>query len=193
MEKRKMIVDEHGWWRALLLVAAFAGLACGVPPDTPSGEADAGGNDAGLEPGRHVFTTADGNEMPYVVTKGGQPTVILIHCWMCERSFWEAQLPALEGRYRTVRVDLPGHGEATARRDAWTVEAYGHDIAGLLRQLDIDGVILVGHSMGGPVALKAAALAPGRVKGIVAVDTLHDAEFNFDSPQVEGAGPTNRL
>jgi pimeloyl-ACP methyl ester carboxylesterase len=65
------------------------------------------------------------------------------------------------------------------------VAAYGDDVAGLIRDLDLQNVILVGHSMGGPVSLRAAALAGERVRGIVAVDTLHDADFEFSGEQIE--------
>jgi pimeloyl-ACP methyl ester carboxylesterase len=94
-------------------------------------------------------------------------------------------VPVLAGRFRVLAIDLPGHGEATAARDAWTVAGYGEDVAGLIRGLDLTEVVLVGHSMGGPVSLKAAALSGDRVRGIVAVDTLHNAEFEFAGEQVE--------
>jgi len=139
----------------------------------------------GLAPGRHVAETADRVEMPYVVSGAGESTVVLVHCWMCDRTFWDAQIPVLQDRYRVVALDLPGHGEAGDNRQVWTVEGYGADVAGLLETLDLRHVVLVGHSMGGPVALKAAALARGRVDGIVAVETLHDADFEFDQPMVQ--------
>ena len=141
----------------------------------------------GLVAGEHVWTTPDGIDMPYEVAGNidAEVTVVFVHCWMCDRSFWDAQLPVLAERYRTVTLDLPGHGEAGSDRDEWTVGAYGDDVAGLVKSLDLSRVVLVGHSMGGPVSLRAAALLSGRVLGIVAVDTLHDAEFKFDDERVE--------
>lgn len=168
---------------ALLPPVALAMLACAAPE--PAAPAPAVDRQDGLSPGRHVYTTADGNDVPYVVRGGGATTVVLVHCWMCDRTFWDAQIPALEERYRVIALDLPGHGEAGAEREAWTVEAFGHDVAGLIDRLDLRDVVLVGHSMGGPVSLKAAALARDRVRGIVAVDTLHDAEFDFHGPGME--------
>lgn len=165
---------------AVVLTAILT--ACnGAPPET----ADEWANDA-LAAGEHTFTTADGNRMPYTVAGAGDVTVVLLHCWMCNRTFWSEQVPILSRQYRTVAVDLPGHGDATADRDAWTVGQYGDDVAGLLEELDLSNVVLVGHSMGGPVSLRAAALAGDRVRGIVAVDTLHDAEFDFSGEEVEG-------
>jgi pimeloyl-ACP methyl ester carboxylesterase len=140
----------------------------------------------GLVAGEHVWTTPDGIDMPYEVAgkTDAEVTVVFVHCWMCDRTFWDAQLPVLAERYRTVTLDLPGHGEAGSDRAEWTVGAYGDDVAGLVESLDLSRVVLVGHSMGGPVSLRAAALLSGRVLGIVAVDTLHDAEFEFDDEGV---------
>jgi pimeloyl-ACP methyl ester carboxylesterase len=156
--------------------------ACnGAPPET----ADESADDA-LAAGEHTFTTADGNRMPYTIAGAGDVTVVLVHCWMCNRTFWSEQVPVLSRQYRTIAVDLPGHGDATADRENWTVGQFGDDVAGLLEELDLSNVVLVGHSMGGPVSLRTAALAGDRVRGIVAVDTLHDAEFDFSGEEMEG-------
>ncbi|MEX2124611.1 MAG: alpha/beta hydrolase [Woeseia sp.] len=171
-------------------VLAVTLTACNESPPEPAAidppsEPAADDSDARLQPGDHAWTTADGNRMPYVVAGEGDVTVLLVHCWMCDRSFWSAQVPVLAEQYRTIALDLPGHGEATSERDAWTVSQYGDDVAGLIEGLNLTDVVLVGHSMGGPVSLRAAALSGGRVHGIVAVDTLHDAEFEFSGEQME--------
>jgi sigma-B regulation protein RsbQ len=151
-------------------------IACNDAPPPP-----------GPAVGDHIWTTPDGSSIPYAVAgkSDADVTVLFVHCWMCNRSFWDSQLPALAEQYRTVTLDLPGHGEATSGRTEWTVGAYGEDVAGLIRELDLSNVVLVGHSMGGPVSLRAAALLPGRVLGIVAVDTLHNAEFKYEGEQIE--------
>jgi len=164
---------------AVLLILA---VACEGSPAVDA-ELPAGGP----APGDHDWTTPDGNRVPYSVAgkSDADVTVVFVHCWMCDHSFWTAQLPVLAADYRTVTLDLPGHGEAGSARAPWTVAAYGEDVAGLVRELDLSKVVLVGHSMGGPVALRAAALLPDRVLGIVAVDTLHDADFKFEGEQIE--------
>jgi pimeloyl-ACP methyl ester carboxylesterase len=153
------------------------------PPESPASPEQAGG--IALAPGEYTFVTADGNEMPYTVAGTGDVTVLLVHCWMCDRTFWSEQMPVLGQQYRAIAVDLPGHGKATTARTNWTVSGFGDDVAGLVDELDLSNVVLVGHSMGGPVSLRAAALAGDAVRGIVAVDTLHDAEFEFSDEQME--------
>lgn len=178
-----------------LLFVAFA-LACGgsaptheasAPTDDAS-SAPAGPESASLGLGEHQWTTPDGNRVPYTVAGNADAdvTVVMVHCWLCDRSFWDAQLAPLSADFRIVTLDLPGHGQATADRETWTVEQYGDDVAGLVRSLELDDVVLVGHLMGGPVSLRAAALLPARVRGVVAVDTLHDANFRFEGEEIEG-------
>lgn len=177
----------------LIIVSLFAGLTLGcqggaetsrVAIDEPRPITEP---PSGLATGNQEWTTADGNRIPYHVAGNAQAdhTVVMVHCWMCDRTFWDAQLPALAERYRTVTLDLPGHGEASSERETWTVAGYGEDVAGLLKDLALDNVVLMGHSMGGPVSLKAASLLPGKVRGIVAVDTLHNAELKFEGEQVD--------
>lgn len=173
-----------------ILLPFFILAACGpAPQDAPeTGETPAAsgtGSAAQLTPGEHQWTAADGNVIPYTVTGAGDATVVLVHCWMCDRTFWSEQVPALSERYRTLALDLPGHGEATANRENWAVSDFGEDVAGLIEDLDLANVVLVGHSMGGPVSLRAAALAGDRVRGIVAVDTLHNAQFEFSGEEVD--------
>jgi len=167
------------------LAAALAVANVGYGSPEVSAKDEEMGTTDGLAAGRHVFVAADGAEIPYVVSGSGEITVVLVHCWMCDRTFWDAQVPVLQGTYRVIALDLPGHGEGSQVRESWSIEGFGQDVAGLLEHLDLQKVVLVGHSMGGPVALKAASLAGGRVRGIVAVDTLHNAEFDFNHPQMK--------
>jgi pimeloyl-ACP methyl ester carboxylesterase len=176
-------IKGHATMKAGLTIIAAA-LCLAACSETPRDNASTD-TAANVVTGEHRWTAPDGEQMPYVVTGNGEVTVILVHCWMCNRTFWSEQVPVLSRQYRTIAVDLPGHGEASAGRDEWTVAAYGDDVAGLIRDLDLQNVILVGHSMGGPVSLRAAALAGERVRGIVAVDTLHDADFEFSGEQIE--------
>lgn len=179
---------------ALIVTTVLAFAACGereatppgtAPPDTTQADTTQADTTPEAASGDLTWTTADGNRIVYDVAGSGDVTVLLVHCWMCNRSFWDAQVPVLEKVYRTIRLDLPGHGDATDDRAAWHVETYGQDVAGFMEGLDLRNVILVGHSMGGPVSLRAAALTGDRVRGIVAVDTLHDAEFRFPEEQLD--------
>jgi pimeloyl-ACP methyl ester carboxylesterase len=121
----------------------------------------------------------DGVELVYDVRGQGDTTLVFVHCWTCDRTFWKDQLDVFAKEYRVISLDLGGHGKSGDNRAAWTIASLGGDVQAVVEKLDAKNVILVGHSMGGPVALDAARRMPGRVKGIACVDTLHDAEVKM--------------
>jgi pimeloyl-ACP methyl ester carboxylesterase len=121
-----------------------------------------------------------------LTVEGSGPPLVFIHGWACNRTHWREQIPVFARDHRVVALDLPGHGESTADRATWTIEQYGADVAAVVDALALDSVILIGHSMGGPVALEAARRLGPRVGGIVVVDTLHNVETRLDAKMVEG-------
>jgi sigma-B regulation protein RsbQ len=125
-------------------------------------------------------TAADGVPIAYTVSGSGSPALVFIHGWMCNQGFWAAQVSAFAPTHAVVTIDLAGHGASGMVREGWPLMAFGGDVQAAVEQLGLDRVILVGHSMGGPVALEAARLMPDRVIGVVAVDALQNADFELD-------------
>ena len=123
--------------------------------------------------------TRDGVPIAYDVRGEGSVTLVFIHGWACDRSFWRGQADAFAGSYRVVTLDLPGHGASGNERDEWTIVRLGEDVARVVKRLGLRRVVLVGHSMGGSVALVAADRLRGRVLGVVSADALHNADFKF--------------
>ncbi len=122
----------------------------------------------------------DGGAIAYTDAGRGDPLLVLVHCWSCDRHLWDGQLGALARSHRVIALDLPGHGlspaPAAARR---TISALGADVAALVARLRPRRVVLVGSSMGAAVALDAAARLGGRVLGVVLVDAVQNADFVF--------------
>ena len=160
---------------ALIGLLAVA-LACGGKGEKSPPVAPAAG------PGRVV--PADGVPIAYTVSGSGSPSLVFIHGWMCDQTFWAAQVEGFSASNRVVTIDLPGHGLSGTERQDWSVGALGGDVQVVVEHLDLDEVALIGHSLGGPVALEAARLMPGRVIGVVAVDALHDADFAYEPEQI---------
>jgi len=100
----------------------------------------------------------------------GSPAVVFVHGFACGGSDWDAQSKHLSRRYRTVSVDLRGHGASTGTPAECSIERYGADIAEVMHALDLPSAVLVGHSMGCRVAIEAALQAPSRTVGVVLVD-----------------------
>ncbi|MCP3981764.1 MAG: alpha/beta hydrolase [bacterium] len=116
---------------------------------------------------------------------GAEPALVFVHGWTCTRSHWKEQIPRFEGRYELVSVDLAGHGESADKNGEWTVSGLADGVVEVIEALDLKRVILVGHSMGGAVALAAAPKSKGRVIGIIGVDTLQNAEFSITDEQID--------
>lgn len=130
---------------------------------------------------------ADGVRLTYDVEGKGDTTLVFIHGWACDRSFWREQLNLFAQWYRVVALDLGGHGDSEANREVWSMAAFGGDVQAVVEELDLNHVVLIGHSMGGMVALETARLMPKRVVGIVGVETLHDAELEYSKEMTQKA------
>lgn len=101
--------------------------------------------------------------------------MVLIHGMVGHAQFWNASLAAGIDQARTLAVDLRGHGDSTAPADAdYTPAACASDIVALLNSLELDRVVLVGHSFGTLVALAIAAEQPERVANLILVDPPGD-------------------
>ena len=128
--------------------------------------------------------SADGVPIRYEVGGQGSPAVVFVHCWTCDRHFWDHAAARLARDHRVVTLDLAGHGDSGRARKAWTMEAFGEDVKAVVESLGLERVILVGHSMGGPVILEAALRLPGQVVGLIPVDTLLNVEDRASPDQV---------
>ncbi len=119
-----------------------------------------------------TVASEDGVSIRYRVFGNGEPALILVHCWSCDSTYWDQQLDAFKARYTVVTLDLAGHGDSGTLRGDWSIPAFGADVAAVAARIRNQEIVLVGHSMGGPVALEAARRLRARVIGIVGVDTF---------------------
>ena len=123
----------------------------------------------------------DHSKIRYRVYGKGEPTLVFIHGWSCDSGYWDQQLNELAQFYTVVTLDLAGHGRSQGKktRKDWSMANFGADVAAVVNAVGAPRVILVGHSMGGPVALEAARQLKGKVIGIVGVDTLREIAAPF--------------
>jgi sigma-B regulation protein RsbQ len=132
-----------------------------------------------------VVPATDGVPIHYSVQGKGDPALVFIHCGSCNRHLWDDQVTAFAKTHRVVTIDLPGHGESGQGRKDWSIESYGEDIKTVVTKLNLKRVVLIGSSMGGPVAVEATRRMPERVVAIVPVDTLQNVEYKLPPEQVE--------
>src|SRR5262249_842799 len=135
------------------------------------------GREGADKPTRGTARAADGLSIAYDVRGKGDTALVFLHGWCGDREAWRFQLDAFAGDYRVVAIDLGGHGESGKNREQWSVTGLAGDVEAVVKALDLKRVVLVGHSMGGPVALATAKRLPGVVVGVVGVDTLPTAEY----------------
>ena len=102
---------------------------------------------------------------------GDGPAVVLLHGWTATADVnWFRLYDSLEG-YDVVAVDQRGHGRGIRSTERFRLEDCADDVAALLRCLDTGPAVLVGYSMGGPVALEVARRHPQAVAGLVLAAT----------------------
>ncbi len=132
-----------------------------------------------------TVASADGVQIRYELRGKGEPTLIFVHGWCCDRSYWREQLPYFAQKHRVVAIDLAGHGESGLNRKAWTLDAFGDDVAAVAAKLSLKQVVLIGHSMGGSVIVKAAPKIPGQVLGLVTVDQFYNLEEKHTQEEMD--------
>jgi pimeloyl-ACP methyl ester carboxylesterase len=130
--------------------------------------------------------SADGVAIHYRVLGKGEPALVFIHGWGADLSYWDKQLAHFTETHTVVALDLAGHGDSGIERKDWTVEAYGGDVETLVKNLDLDSIILIGHSMGGLVMIEAACRMSERIRGLIGVDTLVDFEMTLPQDEIDG-------
>jgi len=132
-----------------------------------------------------VAVSKDGVPISYSVYGKGKPILFFVHGWSCSRSVWKKQVPYFEKKYRVVTLDLSGHGNSGKGRKVYSLEAFGEDVAAVVRAIHADKVILIGHSMGGAVIIEADEIIPSNVIALVGIDTMQDFDEAYTPEQVK--------
>jgi pimeloyl-ACP methyl ester carboxylesterase len=157
------------------LAALFAAIACQQQPAI---------NQLLVEEGD--ATSADGIPIHYKVYGKGDISLVFVHDWCTSMKYWEKQIPSFGVNFKVVTLDLAGHGQSGSGRTAYTMQAFGQDVAAVVEKLDLQNVVLIGHGMGGPVILEAARFLPDRVLGLVGENSFTDRYMkDLDENQIQ--------
>jgi len=112
----------------------------------------------------------------------GELDVLLVHGWQNDASSWDPLVAGLDG-YRRTLVDLPGCGRSPAPA-AWersTIDELGRDLAQLLGELAILHPVIIGHSLGGAIAIELALAEPDLPAGLVLFGPASTTGLDFVS------------
>jgi len=112
----------------------------------------------------------NGTDIAYADSGGDGPAVLLSHGFLMDHSMFDQQQAALAPEFRVITLDARGFG-ATRAISAFSYWDLARDALGVLDHLGVDTAVLGGMSQGGFVSLRAALLAPERVRGLILLDT----------------------
>lgn len=114
------------------------------------------------------FVTIHGHRRAFVKAGRG-PAVLLLHGLGCDHTTWDSVIAPLARRYTVIAPDLLGHGQSDKPRADYSVAGYANGMRDLLTVLGVDRATIVGHSLGGGIAMQFAYQFPERTERLVLV------------------------
>jgi pimeloyl-ACP methyl ester carboxylesterase len=160
---------RRGWKILIAVVAVLAVLLAlntiAVDNETGSAEVTVDGGQILELPGGDAQVISEG---PTAVgpRQAGLP-IVLVHCYACSLHWWDRMAPILAERHRVIRIDLLGHGGSEKPKSGYGIDQQASLVAAALGQLEVQGAVVVGHSMGFSVAVELAARASQLVDRLV--------------------------
>jgi pimeloyl-ACP methyl ester carboxylesterase len=146
----------------LVMITAISGrielTAAGPIPDekTPAGESK--------------FATLDGAKVHYVNYGSGSDALVLVHGWTQSVDSWRDQIPDFAKRNRVIAIDLPGHGKSDKPETKYTMDLFARAVDAVMQDAKVNRAVLVGHSMGTPIARQFYRKYPDKTLALVIVD-----------------------
>ena len=109
-----------------------------------------------------------GHERAYVKVGSG-PVLLLLHGLGCDHTTWDPVIDRLAEEFTVIAPDLLGHGQSAKPRADYSIGGYANAMRDLLTVLDIETVTVVGHSLGGGVAMQFAYQFPERTERMLLI------------------------
>ena len=112
--------------------------------------------------------------------RGSGPAVVLLHGWCLSRKLWAYEEEALLPDHHVITPDLAGYGRSDDLNGPYGLDRHVDDVVGLLDELDVDDVIIVGFAFGAAVAMGVAASGCTRLGGLVLIGVPSAATSPYD-------------
>jgi pimeloyl-ACP methyl ester carboxylesterase len=116
------------------------------------------------------YATLDGTRVHYKNFGKGREALVLIHGWSCNLEYWRDHVPDLARRNRVIALDLPGHGLSDKPQIVYSMDLFARAVDAVMRDAKVERAVLVGHSMGTPIARQFYRKYPQKTLAIVIVD-----------------------
>ena len=124
-------------------------------------------------------------EIHYYQQGKGDTTLLFLHGWCIDATYWEKQIEYFSKNYNVYAMDLPGFGKSKAERTNWTIEEYANDVAAFIDTMGLKNVVIIGHSMAGEIMLQAALSKNPKIAGIIGVDNFKLIDVEFTPEQMK--------
>jgi pimeloyl-ACP methyl ester carboxylesterase len=163
-------------WKVLIGIVVTLGVLLAVntvvvdQQTKPAGVTTEGGRLISL-PGGEVQVL----EEPAASSKPGAP-IVLLHCYACSLQWWDELAPLLTGEHRVIRVDFLGFGGSEKPSSGYSVEDQAQVVEGALNELDVQGAVVVGQSMGAAMAVSLAESSSQLVDRVVDISLSANSE-----------------
>lgn len=115
--------------------------------------------------------TPDGVTLRFDEAGEGDPAIVFVHGWCCSRDNWRHQVPHFSRKHRVVALDQRGHGESDKPDQDYTIAGFVDDLAWFIGDRGLGRPVIVGHSMGGAIAMNLARKYPDIARAIVMIDS----------------------
>ena len=122
----------------------------------------------------------DGVPIAYEVKGKGEITLVFIHCWCCDRSFWKNQIPVFSKKYQVVAIDLAGHG-TSGFTETMTMEAFGRMLAVVVNKINAKKSHPHWSFYGRFCMVAAAQALKNKVIGLICVETSYKCRRKMDA------------
>lgn len=126
-----------------------------------------------------IITAADGVKIHHTISGSGPLTLFFVHGWCIDQTYWQEQIDIFSEDYQVVAIDLPGFGKSGKSRELYSIESYADDVNTVIDQLDLQNVVLIGHSMAGDIILEATR-DNSEIIALVGVDNFKDVDQQLD-------------
>ncbi len=124
-------------------------------------------------------------EINYFHQGEGDTTLLFIHGWCIDATYWNNQIEYFSKNYNVYAIDLPGFGKSKAERVNWTIEEYANDVSAFIDKMNLKNVVIIGHSMAGEIMLQIAMTDNPKIIGIVGVDNFKSIDVVLTPEQMK--------
>lgn len=132
----------------------------------------------------------EGEEIAYVEAGSGEKTLLFIHGLSSNLQAWNKNISALKENFKCIALDLPGYGKSTKNHPAYSLTDYADFLHKFIDQKDLQNVVIIGHSMGGQIAIHTVLAAQDKFESLVLVAPAGIETFSAEEAMIMKASYT---